>query len=461
MKATRFGFINRLRIELRLALGSVVGGFAFVALAAASAVALWVGFEKVDAQREAIERSREAQATETGRQAETMTEPQDAGSIAYSRFHVVADPPGPWAFVALGVRDGAVPLQRIRMLGLEAQIHDGELVHPELASAGSFDFAFVVIFLLPLALVATLHDLRSGEAEAGRLSFLTAVVADSRKFWLYRACVRFLLALAATAGPLCLGAVVVGAPLGPLPGLVLTLAAYGATWTLVAMVIALRPAARSVGSAVVLLSLWCFSVLVLPGLAGVHAMNAHPTDLGAEITLAQRAAVNDAWDLPKEATFREFFRHYPEWNDTPPVTERFHWKWYFAFHEVGDRSVAGQVEAYGAAIEGRERVVKGWSFIVPALAVQRLFTAVAETDEARRRAHIASVRRFHAALRTHFYPWIFNEQTVSKSDYASLPTFESAAQEPRRELIAAAGLALLTILGSGITALRLRQGERG
>ena len=54
----------------------------------------------------------------------------------------------------------------------------------------------------------------------------------------------------------------------------------------------------------------------------------------------QREAVNDAWDLPKSSTMEQFYESQPEWSDSSPLGDDFHWKWYYAFQQVGDETAA-------------------------------------------------------------------------------------------------------------------------
>ncbi|MDR8085506.1 ABC transporter permease, partial [Acinetobacter baumannii] len=69
----------------------------------------------------------------------------EGGSQAYYTFYATWDPPSDAAFLALGLRDGAPHVLRVRALGLQAQLYEGEVFNPELALAGRFDFAFVLI----------------------------------------------------------------------------------------------------------------------------------------------------------------------------------------------------------------------------------------------------------------------------------------------------------------------------
>ena len=344
------------------------------------------------------------------------------------------------------------------MLGLEAQIHDGELRHPNLAAAGSFDFAFVVVFLLPLTLIAVLHDLRSSEKELRRLTLVSSLLHRPIRFWLLRLAVRFALVQLAVFVPLCAFVLVLRPPLEPLLLIAMAIGGYSIGWSLLATSVALRSRATSAGSAVQLVGIWCLWVLVLPGLSRAHASFAHPVAAAAETVLAQRQKVNDAWDLPKEATFDEFFRHYPEWSETAPVTTRFHWKWYFAFHEVGDLSVMEQVQAYRGALEGREAVIEGWSVVVPPLALQRILTASAQTDAARRWAHEDAVRDFHARLREAYYPFLFEDRPFDPE--APDPVFHPAPRRSRDERIAMIGLALFILFAAALAALGSRSWAR-
>ena len=83
------------------------------------------------------------------------------------------------------MRDVSPSIQRVRALGLEAKIYDGDTFNPELAISGRFDFAFVLVFLAPpLFVIALFHDLVSGEREAGRLRMLQALTGGGVPFWL-------------------------------------------------------------------------------------------------------------------------------------------------------------------------------------------------------------------------------------------------------------------------------------
>ena len=411
--------------ELRLLLRARLAVLAIVLLAALSAGAVVTGMAEVARQRAAIEAIAPAQAEDIAAVAAWVGEIEDAGSAAYYSFHPTWDAPSPLAFAALGMRDVSPYILRVRALGLEAQIYDGDTFNPELALPGRFDFAFVLVFLAPLFVIALFHDLVSGEREAGRARMLAALPGSRRRLWLRRGGLRFALLFAALAVPFAVGAAASGAPAGPVLLILAVAAGYLLFWiALAALVGPLRWS--SVANAATLAASWLVLVLVLPTLAHVTINRAVPVNQGAEIALAQREMVNRAWDIPREDTMERFYASHPEWSDSPPLPPEFHWKWYFAFHQVGDESVAEQVRGYRAGLERRDAAARTLGWVLPSVGVQALLARLAETDLQAQLAYQDRIRAFHARLREFYYGYLFRDRPFPRADFERAPRFEEA-----------------------------------
>ncbi|SUJ06421.1 Uncharacterised protein [Sphingomonas paucimobilis] len=190
--------------EARLLLRSRLALAALLLMALLSAAAVAAGMAEVARQRAAIDAVATAQAEDIAAVADYVDRTKDGGSAAYYSFHPTWDSPSPLAFAAIGMRDVAPYILRVRALGLEAQIYDGDTFNPELALPGRFDFAFVLVFLAPLFAIALFHDLKSAEREAGRARMLDAM-PNGRRLWFRRAMVRFVLLLAALIVPFVVG----------------------------------------------------------------------------------------------------------------------------------------------------------------------------------------------------------------------------------------------------------------
>lgn len=414
--------------ELRLLLRQRLSAFALVLLALLGAASVAAGMAEIARQRAAIAAVPAAQAQDIGAVADYVDRSKDAGSAAYYSFHPTWDPPAPLAFAALGMRDVSPFILRVRALGLEAQIYDGDTFNPELALPGRFDFAFVLVFLAPLFVIALFHDLVSGEREAGRQRTLEALPRGGAALWRRRTLLRLALLWSALGLPFAIAAVVEGVAVGPILIVLVVTLAYLLFWIALAALVG-RFRWSSVANAATLAALWLVLVLIVPTLGNVAINRAVPIAQGAEIALAQREAVNHAWDIPREDTMRRFYAAHPEWADSPPLGPDFHYKWYLAFHQNADEGVAGQVRAYRDGLERRDRAGRALGWVLPSVGVQGLLTRLARTDLAGQLAYQDRIRAFHARLRSFYYGYLFHDRPFGKADFRRAPRFDDGVAE--------------------------------
>ncbi|WHO40453.1 DUF3526 domain-containing protein [Sphingobium sp. AP49] len=419
-------FTHELRLLLRSRM-TVLALFMVSLLAAASVAA---GMTEIARQRAAIAHIQPKQAQDAAAVAQWAAATKDPGNAAYYSFHATWDAPSPLAFAALGLRDVAPYILRVRALGLEAQLYDGETYNPELALPGRFDFSFVLIYLTPLFVIALFHDLISGEREAGRLRMLDALAGSGRRLWTRRVSLRGGLLFFTLVLPLMIGAILSHVPFVPLLVVLGLVALYLAFWIAVTLLIG-RLGWNSVANATTLAGLWLVLTLVLPAIAHVAINRAIPVGEGVELTLAQRTAVNRAWDIPREETMRAFYTGHPEWKDSPPLTHAFHWKWYFAFHQVGDETVAPRAVAYRHGIEAREAAARSIGWMLPSVAVQALLARLADTDMQAQFSYQDRIRAFHARLRNFYYGYLFTDKPFGREDFEKAPTFSTILNPSR------------------------------
>jgi len=418
--------------ELRLLFRQRLSVVALALLGLLSIAALAAGMTEVARQRAAIAAIPAAQAEDINAIAAWVDKSKDAGSAAYYSFHPTWDAPAPLAFAALGMRDVSPYILRVRALGLEAQIYDGDTFNPELALPGRFDFAFVLVFLAPLFVIALFHDLVSGEREAGRQRALEALPQGGRALWRRRTLLRFALLWLVLGVPFVFAAAMEGVAASTMVIVLAMIAAYLLFWIGLAVLVG-RLRWSSVANAATLAAAWLVLVLIVPTLANVAINQAIPVNQGAEIALAQREAVNRAWDIPRNDTMRRFYAKHPEWADSAPLGHAFHYKWYLAFHQNGDESVAEQVRAYREGLEARDAAGRAFGWVLPSVGVQALLTRLADTDLSGQLAYQDCIRAFHKRIRTFYYGYLFRDRPFGKADFALAPKFaDTLCAEPRR-----------------------------
>ena len=387
-----------------------------------STASLLLGRAEVERQQESIDRMRTLDSQERAALADTFP---DYGSAAYYNFYATWNEPSDLAFTALGQRDVAPYMLRVRMLALEGQIYETDTLNPELGLSGRFDYEFVVAFLLPLFIVFLLHDLISSERESGRLPLLTATAGSGVRLWVPRACLKALAALFCVLSPFLVIAALDGVSAARSMQVSLVVLGQLAFWSALTLWLA-RLRRPSSAIAAILVSVWLVLSLLVPLVGKSWVDNAAPVVEGADIALLQRETVNDAWDLPKSVTMDRFLDAHPEFSDRPPMTEEWHWKWYYAFQHVGDMTAADLSTAYRQSIAQRDRLSGIVAFLSPAVAVQRGMQRAAKTDVAAALEYERRIRAYHSSLRRFYYPLVFDEPPFNASVLAGAPSFDSS-----------------------------------
>lgn len=449
--------MNTLVFELRQIAHSRLAVGAVALLLLLSALSSWTGLQAVHQQRATLERIAVGHAQDYADIAakQLRSGSAEAGSVGYYLPHLTVNPPSPLAFAAIGGRDLQPSALRVRVLGLHAQLYESESINPELAMPGRFDFAFVLVYLVPLFVIALMHDLVSSEREAGRLRLLTSLPQGASDTWRRRVGLRYGLLWLAALLPLSLGALVAGASVTSFSLVALVATLYLAFWFGLAAWVAAR-ARTSAGSAAILLAALVGLTMIAPTLADAAIGRLAPVSKGVELALAQRQAVHSAWDVPKTETFEKFFRTHPEWKDTPPVEGRFHWKWYYAMHQAGDDAVAPDVAQYRASMQAREDWTARVGLLLASVNVQVLLHRLADTDLAAQLAYQDRIGAYHTQLRRFFYPYMFEERAFTPADLAKVPVFDGRVQPGTLapgQLLALA-LVALVLLGVGLRKLR-------
>jgi ABC-2 type transport system permease protein len=411
---------NDIKRETRFASSSRTTRSAWFALAIICALAIVLGRAEIARQLDTIERTLAQDQVEL---MEALDSASDYGGAAYAAFSLTWDAPSDAALLAIGQRDVSPWMLRIRGLALEGQIHESDNFNPELSMAGRFDYAFVIAFLLPLFLIVLLHDVYAAEREAGRVPMLTATVATPRRIWLSRIIVLVCGAALACLAPLWLLGLLFGTDtvsLMQVSGVVLTNVLF---WSVLVSLIAFGAWSASV-SAAVLTGCWLVLALIIPLSGKLLIDRVVPGVDGAAISLLQRETVNGAWDLPKSATMEPFYASHPQWAHSEPVTTPFHWKWYYAFQQMGDEAAAPLSKAYRDSIVARDSLTGQVAWLSPPVAVMRSMQKIARTDTQSGLAYDQRIRDYHARIRHFFDPVLFEEIPYSRDNLVGFPRFD-------------------------------------
>jgi ABC-2 type transport system permease protein len=362
--------------------------------------------------------------------------PADAGEVGYYHHNYALHHPTAWAGLALGQRDVNPYYLKLRLLGLQGQLYASENVNPAKALSGNFDLAFVLVYLFPLLIIALGFNLLSSEREQGILPLLLAQPVSATQ--LVGAKLAFRLAVV-------LGLAWARVLLDGRVGLWLALGgAYCLFWFGVVLLVTAWQRSSSF-NAVALLGAWLTLVVLVPSLLSVYVAAARPVPQGLALTMQQREAIHGGWDRPKAETMRRFFIRYPQYRDTATIRERFVWRWYYAFQYLGDQSAAPLATAYHRGLAQRHALAQRLAWLSPALSAQLSLNALAGTDLPAHLAFQQSATRYHTALRSFYYPLLFNKIPFTHADYARLPTHSFTSPTDTGAAWAGLGQLLLSV----------------
>ncbi|MBL9213573.1 MAG: DUF3526 domain-containing protein [Opitutaceae bacterium] len=396
-------------------------------LAFGGLVALWSADREIARHREEIARLPDFYAAQMQRLAGQFADGGHAGYVAYYAFFPTWDPPPALAGLSVGLRDLLPAAVWVRLLGLEAQLYESGLGNPGLQSLGPFDLAFVVCALAPLVLLLLTHDLLTRDRERGVLPLAHVQSGGLGRLFAARLLVR-----AGAVAAVCTGLFVIAVSWHRIPMDGAALAWLGdallhlLVWTAFAAVVA--AACGSTGASLAAAgTVWLGAVVVLPAALNLGLTAAFPVPEGLELTVRQRQETHAGWDRPKEETFARFFAAYPEWRDTPPVTGRFAWKWYYALQHGGDAAVAASARTYAANLRARAAAAERLAWLVPPVGAQLLLSRRAGTDLEAHLEFLERVRAFHEALKHYFHPLIFAEAELKPAAWSAFPRYQPPA----------------------------------
>ena len=334
---------------------------------------------------------------------------------------------------------------------LYLQRASGALDNPLRLAVGSFDLSFVIVFVLPIFVIAVSYDLLSRERELGVLALIAAQGISMGRYIATKLVVRGGLIIAAIAG-LNLVALLVLRVAGFSPSAVECYAwlgitiSYGLGWYAVAAFVN----AWGFGSAtngVVLANVWIVFVIVVPAAVSLAATSLYPPPSRVELTTELREAAAEAEARGAAARERYFFDH-PDLAGTGVDQEV-----YFREVAASENEIAATIEPhlarFGSQADNQASLAAKLRFLSPALLAESSLAAVAGTDRRYYAAFAGAVDAHHGRWREFFVERLRSGRTMTAADWDALPGFgyraPGEAMRVRSALPAAAALAALCI----------------
>jgi ABC-2 type transport system permease protein len=477
-------------------LRSLVRGRAFVwvllLIAAALAFAAWSGAQSVARERHGAQvmaqssadiRERlhdglvryEQRMAETGRPVQVavyshsprgpIPQGTNAGSVGLKSVEPAILPPTGLAAFAVGQSDILLSYIPINTETLVNVLQDNELGNPLNLLRGAFDISFVVIFLLPIFILAISYDMLSSEHERGTLAMVLSHPVTLRKLMTSKLISRAMIVIGVVLAMGLVSLFFVGEALASVDTWMrfgIWLAAtllYSLFWFALAVLVNAL-GRNSATNGIVLAGAWLVLVVVAPTIVSAVATTAYPAPSRFEFITASRAAQTDA-ERNYMAALNEYYFDHVEYapdgavSDFLAVTR--------AKNEAVERAVGPLYARFRSQLANQDRIVGVLQYVSPAIMMQRALNDASGASAARYAHYIDQVETFHDQWISYFTTRFLSGQPLRSSEYATFPHFqyqeESAATVLWRAAPALLGILVLTLIAAlvGFTALRRYQ----
>lgn len=293
------------------------------------------------------------------------------------------------------------------------------LENPTALAAGRFDLAFVIIYLLPLVLLAGSYDLWTGERERGTMPMLVAQPVSLRALIVHRVAARATLLLLPTSA-IVSAAVALAAPgWRPIDAAVLAVAvlAYGGFWIALAAAINLW-VLRAVSAALACGGAWFVLVVIVPAAATALLDICSPRPSSLEHLNRVRSETVAA----REAVARWAAAH----PDAIAPARKYNKLLWTQRREAAlrDWRIAPHAARFHAAEDRRATLADDLRFSSPAVLALDLLERLAGTDANRARAFEHQAQTFVRRTRAYSDSYMVADRTLQVEDYErGIPRF--------------------------------------
>jgi len=313
-------------------------------------------------------------------------------------------------------------------------VHESEIDNSYLQFVGTFDFAFVVVYLLPLLLIVFTYNVVSSEREQGTWVLLKTSNQSIAQLTLARLGIRyglFTLFFWAIVAPILAGLV------GPAFlatsnwwWLVVAVSLYFAFWVALALLVNSFSLSSNL-NALTLIFLWLVLGLLVPALLQFGLDRAYPIPSRIAITTAERDAINRYFERDGQTLTQEVFSS-PRTliRQASVVTPGMVYGYgviVYKSQEIKDAATQQAERQLYRQIEQQQVALRGWQLTSPALLLQETLSALAGTHWQQFNRFSRDVDAFRYRTQRFFYPKMAQEstyRTFTVADAEAIPQFQ-------------------------------------
>ena len=351
--------------------------------------------------------------------------PTNPMNIGYSHPRVAAMYPLETTFISTGQSDLFTHYVQPKAYGDSFFFNHAEFSSPVQLLFGSFDLAFVIIYIIPLIIIAFGYHIFSLEKENGSLKLMASQPISVYKWILQKTMFRFIVLSAIVILVLTIAFIINNynfiENLAEYLYFLLLTVTYMLFWFAIVLFINIK-VNNSAKNAVSLLAIWVFIILIIPAIIGQAANSFYPIPSRTKMITEVRA-LKDEVSKKQDKILDNFLRDHPEYASNKNQNYSF-WHKYLASQDLVEDEVKPIVDSYETQLLKQQEWVKLWQYSSPAIILQQSFNDIAGTSTTHYQEYRNQVAEFSIKWRDFFVPLLYNNEKFSTKLYKQLPTFE-------------------------------------
>lgn len=351
----------------------------------------------------------------------------NAGAVGAETAAYISLPPTGLAALAIGQSDVQLNYLPVSMGTTLDMIKHVEIDNPVNLQTGPLDIAFVVIFLLPIFILATTYDLLSSERERGTLAMILAHPVSLRELLASKIVARAAVILGVVVGAGAAAVLAVGTALDSVEtwlrfgGWIAAAVLYSVFWFALAVLVNIY-GRSSAANGMVLAGCWLVLVVIVPTLVGLLATTIYPAPSRMDLIVAARQAQTEGERARQESLDRFYADHLEA---VPTGDERAMDFLTLAQANAAniEKALLPLYEQFSLQISRQQALVQRFQYLSPAIMMQLALNEISGTSAERYQDFIRQARQFKAEWNGFFAERFLKRDPLRPADYDSFPRF--------------------------------------
>jgi ABC-2 type transport system permease protein len=339
------------------------------------------------------------------------------GLLMYYLKFAYINKPQPIAALAIGQQDVNTTIQQVTIRGIEAQRFDTDLFNPNNLLIGNFDTSFLVLFLLPLIIIAFTYNVLSAEVETGTWALIKIHSKNPLLFIATKMLHRFAIVCAVFMSIQLLATSILKISINQQWwAFMATAIMYISSWFAICFVVICCKKSSNT-NALSLLGIWLLLCLIIPAFANNYITKKYPVNEAYTTLIKQRDGLHTKWDVSKDSTLQTFFKHRPQYKNYVWNKRGFNYLWYYAMQEMGDIEAANDSKQMQQKLHQRLATSNTIAQFFPSMLTQLNFSNIAQTGMQQHLEFLDSTVSFHNKTKAYFLPKIFGDAKVQDENW--------------------------------------------